>query len=73
MTIKISESDFYAEIEATAQVDPLDRLSTICNYPPSIGQGSNRWIELREGLELGILQLRLADRSLPAFDNGYDR
>ncbi len=65
MTISLSEQaweDLFAEIDMTAQVDPLDPLDVTWHYPKPIGQGYLRWIELRDGMELEIMDMRLVDR-----------
>ena len=65
MTTTISEggmSDLQQEIDVTVQVDPLDRLDLTWIYPRAIGRGYIRLIELRQGLELEIIQVRLVDR-----------
>ncbi|MBW4550162.1 MAG: AraC family transcriptional regulator [Aphanocapsa sp. GSE-SYN-MK-11-07L] len=65
MTTSLSEQaweDLFAEIDLTAQVDPLDPLDLTWHYPKPIGQGYRRWIELRDGMELEIADMQLADR-----------
>lgn len=65
MTITISSQaweDLEQEVEKTAQSDLLDPLDVTWQYPKSIGHGYIRQIELRQGLELEILNCRLHDR-----------
>ncbi len=67
MSITISQPalrDLYQKMDATAQADPHDPLDITYCYPAAMGQGCIRWIELRSGLEVEILQVRLRDRLL---------
>lgn len=50
------------EVDEATLDDPLDPLDVTWQYPKSIGHGYIRQIELREGLELEILNFRLCDR-----------
>lgn len=54
--------DLQQEVNGTTQYDPLDPLDVTWQYPKSIGHGYIRQIELRQGLELEILNFRLCDR-----------
>lgn len=54
--------DLWETAEDTAQADPLDSLDITWQYPTALGQGSNRLILLRDGLELEIFKARLDDR-----------
>lgn len=54
--------DLQQEVNETALGDPLDPLNVTWQLPKLVGHGYMRWIELREGLELEILNFRLCDR-----------
>lgn len=65
MTSTISQQawqDLEQKVDETAVGDPLDPLDVTWQYPKSIGHGYIRRIELRQGLELEILNFRLCDR-----------
>jgi AraC-like DNA-binding protein len=67
MTITISDQaveGLWHEVEATAQTDPSDPMDITCCYPAAIGQGYGRWVQLRPGLEIEIMQMRIHDRLL---------
>jgi AraC-like DNA-binding protein len=51
--------ELWQSAEDTAQLDPLDRLDITWRYPPALGTGSNRSIQLRQGLELEIFEAQL--------------
>jgi AraC-like DNA-binding protein len=62
MTIILSEQacdELWQAQEPTVQSDPLDPLDVTYRYPPVLGQGWCRWIQLRAGLEVEILNARL--------------
>jgi AraC-like DNA-binding protein len=51
--------ELWQAAEDTAQLDPFDRLDVTWRYPPVLGTGSSRLIQLREGLELEIFDAKL--------------
>jgi AraC-like DNA-binding protein len=65
--ISISEQDWHDlqdEIDPIAQIDPLDRFDVTWHFPKTIAQGYQRWIELREGMALEIVEMHLKNRLL---------
>lgn len=65
MTITISQQaywELFQEVEETARYDPSDPLDVTWQYPQQLGQGYVREIQLREGLELEIINFWLQDR-----------
>jgi hypothetical protein len=67
MTITISrqaydELLYQQTVERSQHPDSEDLLDVIYQFPPALGQGYWREIQLREGLELTIANLQLRDR-----------
>ncbi|MEH2252866.1 hypothetical protein [Nostoc sp.] len=65
MTITISVNAYWElllEIKDTIRLyDPSDSLDILWQYPPRLGKGQSRFIELREGLGLCISKYQLSD------------
>jgi AraC-like DNA-binding protein len=53
--------DFVSEPDRRAKFDPSDPLDTIWYHPPEIGRGSLRWLQLRDGLAIEIIDCYLTD------------
>lgn len=68
MTITLSQQAFDELFEETVEPsqhpDPNDALDVVYNYPQQLGQGYWRRIQLRQGLELIIGNLRMRDRMI---------
>jgi AraC-like DNA-binding protein len=66
MTITISQQAFeelFAEkVENFQQLDTLTSLDVVYEYPELLGKGYVRDLELREGLEINILDVHIRDR-----------
>jgi AraC-like DNA-binding protein len=67
MTITISNQVFdellhQGKVDNSQHPDPDDHLDVMYTYPKLLGEGYWREIELRQGLELSIGDLRLSDR-----------
>jgi hypothetical protein len=73
MTISISSQaidDLFQEVEPTRHPDPEDTLDSMGQYPTFFAQGYWRTIQLRDGLRLGIGNLRMRDRFLVDYLGG---
>jgi AraC-like DNA-binding protein len=75
MTITISRQAYdellYQQIvERSQHPDPEDLLDIVYQFPPALGQGYWREIQLREGLELTIGNLQLRDRLITKYPEG---
>ncbi|MBW4619174.1 MAG: AraC family transcriptional regulator [Cyanosarcina radialis HA8281-LM2] len=69
MTITISRQAYdeilhQETVERSQHPDPDDLLDVAYRYPPSLGRGYTREIELREGLQLTLGKLQLHDRMM---------
>ncbi len=72
MAIVISSqaySNLWDEANAAPQhIDPLDQLDVSWSFPPTLGKGFVREIELREGLELQVMDYQLHNGLRRKFD-----
>jgi hypothetical protein len=69
MTITISQQAYdnllvVDTVEHSQHPDPDDVLDVVYKYPQALGQGYWRQIQLREGLQLEIANLKLNDRMI---------